>query len=160
YLRSTEGDAIPALGVSGSVRFSPRPGHDCAGEHSLYEAVPTRVRSEPEPQTVIRQRYPCRQLFLHFRMFDIVAHMRQVRLAGTQLGNHFQGFIDREMGWMRPMAQGIQHQYIQPFQQWPAWFGDVTDVRAIRDVADPEAKHLKMSVFQQNRHDSLADGVE
>jgi hypothetical protein len=109
-----------------------------------------------EAHAVIGQFYAGRKLLVDGFMVNVVRHVRQKRFLRLHASNDLKRFINAEMGGMPPEAQGIQHQHVQPVQQWPAAFGNFVHIGAISDISKPKTQHIEMGVKQGYRRDGLA----
>ena len=87
-------------------------------------------------------------------------HVRQIRPFRTKLGNHVKRLIESEMCRMRFGSQRIEDQYPQSLQARPTVARNLTDVGAIRHVADAEAEHVEVAVIHRNRRDDFAEDRE
>ena len=57
------------------------------------------------------------------------------------------------MGGVRPVAQGVQDQHVQPLQQRPARVRNGVGVGAIGDIPEPKPQHIEVrAMFEANGH--------
>ena len=79
--------------------------------------------------------------------------MREKRPSGFHAFDHFERLIDSEVRWVRFVAERVENEDVQPFQQQPAFIGNVADIGAESDIAQPKTEYRQAAVQQTNgRH--------
>ena len=81
-------------------------------------------------------------------IIQVVRNVGQVRLFWLDSFDGGESLRDSKMSGMWLIAQCIDNQDIQSFQQWPAFVRDVTDIRTESDIADPKSEDWQSSMNQ------------
>jgi len=81
----------------------------------------------------------------------VVAHMDEYGPPGTYALGLSHGVIDCQMHGVGSIAQGIQNQNVQVFQQGKAGLRDPAHIGQIGKASDPEPVHRKSAMDRRNR---------
>ena len=71
-----------------------------------------------------------------------------------------EGLNEAEVGGVGLVAEGIEDEDVESFEEGPAFVGDLTDIGAVGEVADAEAEDVESAVFEPDRDDFLTEDSE
>ena len=111
--------------------------------------------SRIDNQAVVRKRDAGRQPCTGRRVRQIVAHVREKRAPRTNAGRRLKRVADREMRWMRPVSQRVDHQRVEAGYEWPRLVWNRTTVGQVREGANPVSEDRPLPVHQGDRYKLL-----
>lgn len=76
-------------------------------------------------------------------IIEVAGQVGQVRLVGSDLSGDFDGLFDREVRGMGAMAEPVEDQDIESFEEREAGFGDFVAVGAVGDSSNTESEDLE-----------------
>lgn len=89
-----------------------------------------------------------------------VADMRQIGRVGTHAVDEGKGFFQVEMGVVRLLPQGVDHQYLNAFQSCFFLGRHGFDIRQVGEIPNAETKNLQAVVTGVQRDDLLLCDME
>ena len=91
-----------------------------------------------------------RQLAAQYLVIEIGVHVGQDGAARLDALDPCQRVVEREMAWMRPVAQRVDDPEIETCQGRDALRRDVAEIGRIGEVAEPKAKRRDIAVLLQD----------
>ena len=94
-------------------------------------------------------------------MAEVVADVGEEGAAGAEFFGDGDGFVKGEVGDVGAVAEGVEHEDVEPFQQRQAFVRDAVGVGAVGEVADAKAEDFEAgAVLEADGGDPLAQDVK
>ena len=93
-------------------------------------------------------------------ILEIVRDVRQVRSLWPHSLDGLQSLGNAKMCGVRFITQGVNHQRVQPLEQWPAFIRNQTDIRTEGNIGNSKSQNGQLPVKQPNWLNALAENFE